>query len=115
MDDYAQELWDAVQQDFAEGTIGVRYLFDHGGDCLKDTYRTDLTFSLTVYQHPGSGQEGYSVQASPAGYDIDESLIITLTPNAKHTLAVLDQTGIFEEGYSLAAHEPDYYPDTHTW
>ena len=117
VDDYAQELWDAVQQDFAEGTVGVRYLFDHGSDRLKDTYRTDLTFSLTAYQHPGSNQEDYSVQASPASYDIDETLtlIVTLTPNARHTLAVLDQTGIFEEGYSLAAHEPDYYPDTHTW
>ena len=33
------------------------------------------------------------------------TLCISLTPQAKHTLAVLDQTGIFEEGYSLAAYE----------
>ncbi len=116
VDDYAQELWDAVQQDFAEGTIGVRYLFDQGGDRLKGTYRTDLTFSLTAYRKPGSNQKDYSVQASPASYDIDETLSVTLTPNARHTLAVLEQTGIFEEGYSLAAHETaDYdpaYPDT---
>ena len=116
LDDYAQELWDAVQQDFAEGTIGVRYLFDQGGDRLKGTYRTDLTFSLTAYRKPGSNQKDYSVQASPASYDIDETLSVTLTPNARHTLAVLEQTGIFKEGYSLAAHETaDYdpaYPDT---
>ena len=116
VDDYAQELWDAVQQDFAEGTIGVRYLFDQGGDRLKGTYRTDLTFSLTAYRKPGSNQKDYSVQASPASYDIDETLSVTLTPNARHTLAVLEQTGIFKEGYSLAAHETaDYdpaYPDT---
>ena len=24
------------------------------------------------------------------------------------------KAGIFEEGYSLAGYEPDYYPDTHT-
>ena len=101
VDDYAQELWDAVQQDFAEGTIGVRYLFDQGGDRLKGTYRTDLTFSLTAYRKPGSNQKDYSVQASPASYDIDETLSVTLTPNARRTLAVLDQTGIWEKGYSL--------------
>ena len=29
LDDCRQELWDAVQRDFAEGNIGVRYLFDY--------------------------------------------------------------------------------------
>ncbi len=105
LDDYAQELWDAVQADFAEGTIGVRYLFDQGNDRLKNTCRTDLSFSLTAYQHPDSGQEGYSVQVSPGGFDIDETLTVTLTPNAKHTLAALEETGIWEEGYSLAGYE----------
>lgn len=114
LDDYAQELWDAVQADFAEGTIGVRYLFDQDNDRLKNTCRTDLSFSLTAYQHPDSGQEGYAVQVSPGGFDIDETLTVTLTPNAKHTLAALEETGIWEEGYSLAGYEPDYYPDTHT-
>lgn len=105
LDDYAQELWDAVQADFAEGTIGVRYFVNSDPERLKNTYRTDLSFSLTAYQHPDSGQEGYTVQVSPGGFDIDETLTVTLTPNAKHTLAALDKTGIFEEGYSLAGYE----------
>lgn len=113
VDDYAQELWDAVQADFAEGTIGVRYLFDQDGDRLKNTCRTDLTFSLSAFQRPDT--EGYSARFGPGSYDIDETLTITLTPNARHTLAALDQTGIWEEGYSLAEYETDYdpsYPDT---
>ncbi len=113
VDDYAQELWDAVQQDFAEGTIGVRYLFDQGSDRLKGTYRTDLTFSLTAYQKPGGSG---SVQVGSNGYNIDRSLTVTLTPQARHTLAVLNQTGIREEGYELcpwAYEESDpLYPNT---
>ena len=113
VDDYARELWDAVQADFAEGTIGVRYPFGADAEREDHTFCTRLTFSLSAYQRPDT--EGYSVQVSPGGYDIDETLTITLTPNARHTLAVLDKTGIWEEGYSLAEYEPDYdprYPDT---
>ena len=118
VDDYAQELWDAVQADFAEGTIGVRYLFDMDPARRANTSPTDLSFSVTVYQHPDSDQEGYSVQISPGGYNIDNTLTITLTPNARHTLAVLDKTGLWEEGYSLAENELDYtpeYPETENW
>ena len=117
VDDYAQELWDAVQADFAEGTIGVRYLFDMDPERRVNTGPTDLTFSVTAYQQPASDQEGYSVQVSPGGYNIDNSLTITLTPQARHTLAALEKTGIFEEGYSLAEYETDYtpqYPETAT-
>ena len=102
LDDYRQELWDAVQQDFAEGAIGVRCLFEQGSERMEGTYRTNLCFSVTVYQKTGGS--GTS-RVSPAGYDVDRTLCISLTPQAKHTLAVLDQTGIFEEGYSLAAYE----------
>ena len=104
LDDYAQELWDAVQADFAEGTIGVRYLFDSDPERLANTCRTDLNFSVTAYRKSdGSG----SVQVSPNGYDIDRTITITLTPNARHTLATLDKTGIWEEGYSLAHYNSD--------
>ena len=83
----------------------MRYFVNSDPERLKNTYRTDLSFSLTAYQHPDSGQAGYTVQVSPGGFDIDETLTVTLTPNAKHTLAALDKTGIFEEGYSLAGYE----------
>ena len=103
VDDYAQELWDAVLADFDEGTIGVRYLFDMDAERKKNTYRADLTFSLTLYQRPdGSG----SAQVGPGNQDIDRTLTITLTPNARHTLAVLEKTGIWEEGYSLDSPNP---------
>ena len=44
-----------------------------------------------------------------------ECLYVTLSPKARHTLAVLDQAGIFEEGYALTPWDSDYdprYPDT---
>ena len=89
--------------DFDEGTIGVRYLFDMDAERKKNTYRADLTFSLTLYQRPdGSG----SAQVGPGNQDIDRTLTITLTPNARHTLAVLEKTGIWEEGYSLDSPNP---------
>lgn len=118
LDDYRQELWDAVQQDFAEGNIGVRYLFNNSEERLRNTCYTDLIFEVT---------SNYSEVRSPAGYE-DESYVsassprsgaalrITLTPQAKHTLAVLDSTGIWEEGYSLRYWTTDgdgqEYPDT---
>lgn len=107
VDDYAQELWDAVQQDFAEGNIGVRYLFNNGEDRQNNTYVTDLCFGSTPLVHP-SVSGNYSTSSS--------TLSITLTPQAKHTLAVLDKTGIFEEGYSLALRQgadTDSYPSTY--
>lgn len=102
VDDYARELWDAVQADFAEGTIGVRYLFDSDPERAANTYMTDLNFGATDNRvdRPYSG--------NPANYDLK----ITLTPQARHTLAALDRTGIFEEGYSLAPHDSSKYENT---
>ncbi len=99
VDDYAQELWDAVQADFAEGNIGVRSLFDR--DSLGNT--AELVFSVTAYQRTdGSG----SVQVSPGGYNIDRTLSIAFTDQARHTLAALEKTGIWAEGYTLDRPEP---------
>ena len=91
----AQELWDAVQQDFAEGSIGVRYLFDEDADRQNNTYMTDLVFSsetLLVRNEDGTFRPTYN-----------SDLTITLTPHARHTLAVLEGSGIWEKGYSLAS------------
>ncbi|NBI08750.1 hypothetical protein D1641_01775 [Colidextribacter sp. OB.20] len=100
LDDCRQELWDAVQADFNEGTIGVRYLFDNSKDRYENTYMTDLVFEAS---------RNYSEAFGPAGngeilYETGPSnsyLTVTLTPNARHTLAVLEESGIFEEGYTL--------------
>ena len=99
VDDYAQELWDAVQADFAQGNIGVRSLFDR--DSLGNT--AELVFSVTAYQRTdGPG----SVQVSPGGYNIDRTLSIAFTDQARHTLAALEKTGIWAEGYTLDRPEP---------
>ena len=115
LDDYRQELWDAVQADFDEGTIGVRYLFNMDTERRENTYQTDLIFEMSYDRSetagPAASGRVYYETAPSNNY-----LYVTLTPQARHTLAVLKQTGIFEEGYSLAAHETaDYdpaYPDT---
>ena len=115
LDDYRQELWDAVQADFDEGTIGVRYLFNMDTERRENTYQTDLIFEMSYDRSetagPAASGRVYYETAPSNNY-----LYVTLTPQARHTLAVLEQTGIFEEGYSLAAHETTgydpAYPDT---
>ena len=115
LDDYRQELWDAVQTDFDEGTIGVRYLFNMDTERRENTYQTDLIFEMSYDRSETAGPAASGrvyYETSPS----NNCLYVTLTPQARHTLAVLEQTGIFKEGYSLAAHETaDYdpaYPDT---
>lgn len=115
VDDYARQLWDAVRADYAEGTIGVRYLFDMDGERDANTYYTDLTFGGSAYQNPdGSYSDGlpstrsystveYYGETRPSDY----TLTVTLTPQARHTLAVLEKTEIYEQGYSLAPRD-DY-------
>lgn len=114
LDDYRQELWEAVQEDFAEGNIGVRYLFDNDQIRWANTYSTDLIFEATAnyseVKGPASDDEVYYETRPSNNY-----LYVTLSPQARNTLAVLEKAGIFEEGYSLVRHEPDYdprYPDT---
>lgn len=114
LDDYRQELWEAVQKDFAEGNIGVRYLFDNDRVRRENTYTTDLIFEATVnyseVKGPASDDEVYYETRPSNNY-----LHVTLSPQARNTLAVLEKAGIFEEGYSLIPWDTDYdprYPDT---
>lgn len=114
LDDYRQELWDAMQKDFAEGNIGVRYLFDNDRVRRENTYTTDLIFEATVnyseVKGPASDDEVYYETRPSNNY-----LHVTLSPQARHTLAVLEKAGVFEEGYSLVPWDTDYdprYPDT---
>lgn len=44
MDDYGQQLWQAVKADFDAGNIGKRYLFDDE-ERSENTYVTDLDFT----------------------------------------------------------------------
>lgn len=107
VDDYARELWDAVQRDFAEGTIGVRYLFDMDGERQANTYRTDLSFDITPIPDADGSMDAEAYSA------ISSTLTVTLTPQASHTLAVLEKTGVFDEGYSLAPQNRGVYGDTY--
>lgn len=114
LDDYRQELWDAVQKDFAVGNIGVRYLFDNDRVRRENTYMTDLIFEVSrdrdvAAVDGATGEVRYETGSST------ECLYVTLSPQARHTLAVLEKAGIFEEGYSLIPWDTDYdprYPDT---
>ena len=114
LDDYRQELWDAVQRDFAVGNIGARYLFDNDRVRRENTYQTDLIFEVSGDRGeaagPASNGEVYYETRSSNRY-----LAITLSPNARNTLAVLEKAGVFEEGYSLLPWDTGYdpqYPDT---
>ena len=114
LDDCRQELWEAVQADFAEGNIGVRYPFENDRARRENTYQTDLIFEATVnyseVKGPASDDEVYSETRPSNRY-----FSITLSPQARHTLAVLEKAGVFEEGYSLIPWSTDYdpkYPDT---
>ena len=114
LDDCRQELWDAVQKDFAVGNIGVRYLFDNSEERRKNTYTTDLIFEVSRNQSvsavdAATGEVYYETGSST------ECLYVTLSPQARHTLAVLEKAGVFEEGYSLVPWDTGYdprYPDT---
>ena len=103
-----------MQRDFAVGNIGARYLFDNDRVRRENTYQTDLIFEVSGDRGeaagPASNGEVYYETRSSNRY-----LAITLSPNARNTLAVLEKAGIFEEGYSLLPWDTGYdpqYPDT---
>lgn len=105
---HLQELWEAVRADFDEGTIGLRFPVYMSPEMMEQTYQTSLIFGAT--DEKVASRPGAEVRKS-ANYELE----IYLTPNARHTLAVLDKTGLWEEGYSLVPWNTDYdprYPDT---
>ena len=86
-------LWQAVRADFKDGTIGVRYLFDDR-ERMENTMRTDLTFSFEITDRDSRGETLTHYR------DLD----ITLTPNAKRTLAWLEEHSGLGESYELRPH-----------
>ena len=99
LDDYRQELWDAVQKDFAEGNLGVRQLFEYSGN--DRAYSTVLIFEAAPTRSENNVPDGgVSSITYPASEALNQ-LSVTLTPSAKHTMAVLEKTGIWEKGYSI--------------
>ena len=77
------QLWQAVLTDFDAGTIGTRYLFEDQ-DRLENTCEADLDFSFYLTEQDSMVHRGGSVT-------------ITLTPQASHTLAVLEELGVLTD------------------
>ena len=79
----AEQLWQAVLTDFDAGTIGTRYLFEDQ-DRRENTCEADLDFSFYLTEQDSMAHRGGSVT-------------ITLTPQASHTLAVLEELGVLTD------------------
>ena len=85
-------IWNAVRQDFDEGTMGVRYPFDDK-ERWENIYRTDLVFRFSL-----------PVESKQEDTLLYTDVTITLTPNAQHTLALLEEYDVFGEDYAIAPH-----------
>ena len=94
------ELWQAVQTDFEEGTIGVRYLTNDSRERLENTCATDLTFvwhkQTKVDPKPETEYtytDGVSAQIEDVSVQVrgGQYITITLTPNATNTLRCLEE------------------------
>ena len=117
----AQEIWEAVQADFAAGHLGKRYLFD---DEVRrsQTYMTDLkirfltpekegeesSVEAIVYEDLYYGPED-EIKIRPTSEEVEYawnwSMTITLTPDATRTIAALEKYYELGEWYDLAVHE----------
>ena len=97
IDGSAQALWDAMKQDFAEGTIGVRYLLDDSRARYENTCYTDLCFTIEqLHETDPSGR--------PASETYGTTFTITLTPNASHTLSLLRELGALDDTHVAPAY-----------
>lgn len=117
----AEEIWEAVQADFAAGNLGQRYLFD---DDVRNegTYRTDLKlrFLLPEEERLGGYEDVYyekyvaTQEAPPATeeslYSWNFTVTVTLTPKAQRTIAALEKYSDLGQAYDIALQdgEPAY-------
>ncbi len=92
LDEKLDQVWQAVKADFDQGTIGVRYLFDGEDDRMDNTYTADLTLTY-LFSNPGDNKETDRI------YQGD--FMITLTPQAENTLAILKELGVLDETHQL--------------
>ena len=97
IDGSAQELWDAMKQDFEEGAIGGRYLLENCQARYDNTCVTDLNFSVEqLHETDPSGR--------PASETYGTTFTITLTPNASHTLSLLRELGALDDTHVAPAY-----------
>ena len=97
IDGSAQALWDAMKQDFAEGTIGVRYLLEDSQARYENTCYTDLCFTVELPEKPDSS-------GRPVPETESNTFVITLTPNASHTLSLLRELGALDDAHVAPAY-----------
>ena len=89
------ELWQAVREDFQEGTIGSHVLF-----YPEDGTDLDLWPSLRFYWEKPVERETVSDRPA-ATSQVMEYVVVVLSPQAAHTLAWLEAHGLPGEGYAL--------------
>ena len=97
IDGSAQALWDAMKQDFTEGTIGVRYLLEDSQARYENTCYTDLCFTVELPEKPDSS-------GRPVPETESNTFVITLTPNASHTLSLLRELGALDDAHVAPAY-----------
>ncbi|MCD7946977.1 MAG: hypothetical protein LUG13_01595 [Oscillospiraceae bacterium] len=83
------QLYDAILADFAEGTLGVRYLFDEDPERLTHTCANDITlvYSVPATTPNASGQQDSSYV----------QFTITMTPDAAHTISAMKDLGMLSD------------------
>ena len=108
----AEEIWQAVQYDFAAGNLGVRYLFNDDVRYTQ-TYQTDLVLRfLSPERQYVNGEyvveyEEYqkSVATTEASdYYWNFTVTVTLTPKAQRTMAALERYYDLGGAYDIALH-----------
>ena len=87
IDGSTEKLWQAMKQDFAEGTIGVRYLFDNSVERMENTCATDLYFDYEAPPKPGD--VGISSYGS--------SFSIPPPPHARSNITLLHELKVLDE------------------
>lgn len=102
-----KDLWQAVQQDFEEGTIGVRYLVSDSEERLANTYTANLTFVFVRERASVIAENETVTMATENGKPTSQTesyhtyLSICLTPQAKHTLEWLETNANIQPGDEL--------------
>ena len=90
------QLWEAVRQDFREGTLGNHSLFPpEDGESTADLWP-----SLQFYWEKPMEREDYQGLTTAASQE-RETVSIALNPRAEHTMAWLEAHGLPGEGYAL--------------
>ena len=88
----SRRLWEAVQQDFDEGTIGIRYLFSE--EASANQYEARIYFYWRDPSEDLPAHERAAAAADP--YYKAHQINLLLTRQASHTLAVLEESGVLD-------------------